>query len=60
MEKANYDISPPAYDDETTLAAATASPQMSFADHREKAVSYLAIHFAENIMTASDIMSIAA
>jgi len=43
MEKTRaYDISPPAYDDETVPAGATASPQpvlFTFSDHKEKTVS---------------------
>ena len=38
----HYDVSPPAYDDETALGGATASPQhvsFSFSDRKEKVVS---------------------
>jgi len=39
MDDANYNVAPPAYDDETAPAGATASPQpalFSFTDHKEK------------------------
>jgi len=41
MDDANYNVAPPAYDDETAPAGATASPQpgFSFTDHKEKVLS---------------------